>query len=414
LTALPLYEMVETLIRMFELTLKKGEWAFIQGFLDQVLAFSQKERGEIERFLEWWHKSGKNCSIQMPEDVDAAKVLTIHKSKGLQFKVVILTFCNWELDHNPLFDNIIWCESEKPPFNMLKCLPVKYTGALSDTLFGREYFEEKIKTAIDNLNLLYVAVTRAREQLFISGCLPVENSKKEMPFKTVSDLLFQVMSRYVDPEPSSQYQFLDLNQHWDPANAVFEAGTKIKKQASAAIQDNRSPLINFISTDWRKRISIKYSSREYTDEPGTREEKIKFGKLVHRILAQTRIHSDLPKILKEFYYEGIIDSGELKTLQNKLKIVFENEQLRDWFSDRYKIKIEAPVLQPGGGVLRPDRVMIDGDKAVALDFKTGKSGYADHTQVREYMFLLREMGYEQIEGYLLYLDNLEIVKVDNL
>ncbi len=414
LVALPLYELAEALVRMFGLQKMQGEWPFLQAFLDLIVAYAQKERGEVKGFLEWWQKTGKTCSIQMPDNMDAAKVLTIHKSKGLQFKVVIIPFCNWNLEHNPVFDNIIWCEADQPPFNSVKRMPVKYGTVLKDTLFRKQYYEEKVRSAIDNLNLLYVAVTRAREQLYISGCAPSTKTNGENSFKTVSDLLFTSFNQLQLPPARANYQFLDFSQYWDPAKAVFEAGIIDKKPSVNAHKEPEEPLTKFISEDWRNRIAVKFSSHALVDESGDRAQKIRYGKLVHYLLSKVDTYQDVPKVIREFYYEGTINSEEMKILEEKLATLFTDTQIKEWFSGKYQIKTEAPVILPDGTTMRPDRILVTGDKAIAIDFKTGQKKPSDLKQVEAYKILLTRMGYKRVEGYLLYLDDITYLKVEEI
>lgn len=411
LKALPLYELSEMLIRMFRLETMRGEWMFLQAFLDLVLEFSRKERGDLDKFLDWWENTGVSRSIQLPEEVDAARILTIHKSKGLQFKAVIIPFCSWDLDHNPSFDNIIWVSSDRQPFNMLSRLPVKYTSALSESLFSREYYGEKLRCSIDNINLLYVALTRAEDALFISACLPSPNRMEEGQVKNASDLLLQVFSETAIIESSSGYETIPLNQYWNPSENVFKAGALVSQSDKRQAREETEPLDAFLSSDWRKKISVRFSAKDRLEGMEAKQEKIRYGKLIHRMLARAKTMQDLSKILKEYYFEGFLSQTELVELENKMNKVFENEQARDWFSGRYRVKTEASTLQPGGGMRRIDRAMILDDQAIAVDFKTGMKNPGDWKQVGDYAALLKDMGYQKVEAYLLYLDEVEVIRV---
>lgn len=409
--ALPIYEMSEKLIRMFDLQEMKGEWVFLQAFLDTVLEFSQKERGDLAKFLSWWEATGAKRSIQLPEEVDAARILTIHKSKGLQFKAVIIPFCNWDFEPNASFDNIIWAKPGKEPFNILSRLPVKYASNLADSLFSREYFEEKLKSSIDNLNLLYVAMTRAESALFIYGCAPSDKQQAEGKIKNASDLLFHILNEGGDEATHPDFQTMELNQHWNPSESLFEAGQMHIVGDARASSGDAVTFNKFLTRDWRKKISVKFTSKEFSGGSGPNQEKIRYGKLVHRMLAQAKTLYDLPKILREYYFQGYLSQDEMSELEIRMNSIFENPQAREWFSGDYIVKTEASTLQPGGVMRRIDRTMIRDGMAIAVDFKTGKRNPADKRQVEDYIELLREMGYKKVDGYLLYLDEVEVVKV---
>jgi ATP-dependent helicase/nuclease subunit A len=161
LCMMQVYEIVEELVHMFSLDVPD---AYLQRFQDAVLEFSLKEKGGIRSFLEWW-KKGK-FTVVLPENQDAIRIMTIHKAKGLEFPVVIIPFADWEFSSGP--SDIIWVKPEEEPFNEISYLPVSYTAGLKDSIFAEDYQREEALTAIDNLNLLYVAFTRAKHRLYVN------------------------------------------------------------------------------------------------------------------------------------------------------------------------------------------------------------------------------------------------------
>ena len=191
------YELTEQIINDFSLHNVTSETAYIHSFLDQVLDFTYREGGNISLFLQWWEQTGRFLSIQMPEEVDAVKLFTIHKAKGLQAKVVIMPFCYWGLDHTSSFDNVIWCKDRSGIFSHLQFYPVKYTQALQDTWFRLDYYLENLKAVIDNLNLLYVAFTRAEDELYAFCPEPSFDKKGNYKIKYVSDLLYRINCEYI-------------------------------------------------------------------------------------------------------------------------------------------------------------------------------------------------------------------------
>src|SRR5690606_7725756 len=161
LKKLPLFELAETLMRIFGLGNDQGEVAYLQAFQDLLLEFSARERNDLGMFLEWWEVNKDKKSIQISGGVDAVQILTIHKAKGLQFKVVLIPFCAWNVDHDGFLAPTLWVKSDHPPFNRASHLPVKYSSTLEETYFSQDYQQEKLRVYLDNLNLLYVALTRA-------------------------------------------------------------------------------------------------------------------------------------------------------------------------------------------------------------------------------------------------------------
>lgn len=186
LRKLSLYELTETIIEIFELGNVNGELPYLQTFQSLVLDFYARERNDVSAFLEWWEENKSKKSIQVSGEVDAVQIFSIHKSKGLQFKYVIIPFCSWEVDHSHGKAPNLWVKTGEVPFRENTCVPVKYTSALKETIFVEAYEEEKTRAYLDNLNLLYVAFTRAEVGLFITAPHPTASRSKG----TVAHLLF--------------------------------------------------------------------------------------------------------------------------------------------------------------------------------------------------------------------------------
>ncbi|MFH2094838.1 MAG: UvrD-helicase domain-containing protein [Bacteroidota bacterium] len=186
---LPLYELCERIISIFGLSDRHAETAYLTGFQDIIHRFTCDKSTGIAEFLEWWDDAGVRKTLSLPEEADAMRILTIHKSKGLEFRAVIIPFCNWDIDdsrHRP----VIWCKPSCEPFNQLEIVPVDYSKNMTQTIFNRDYLEEKTLNYIDNLNMLYVAFTRAREALVTISPLPEKDD-----IKTAGDLLFRSVKK---------------------------------------------------------------------------------------------------------------------------------------------------------------------------------------------------------------------------
>ena len=406
----PLYEVIETLIQTFNLQEISGEYAYLQAFQDIVMEYGKKERADIASFLVWWEEQGYNNAVQLSDDTDAMKILTIHKSKGLQFKMVVIPFCDWRIDHDPVQNNTLWCCADLPPFNEIPYLPLKYSGSLKETIYRESYYEEMIKAYMDSLNLLYVAFTRAEEGLIAFGELPKIDKGGEVRIKRVSDLLFQYLSAEIQATARGAY----FKQFWNSDSNTFELGelaTKIKELFPA--ESNIISLQSYPSLSWRNRLSIKPRAKNFFLEQETATvEKINYGLLMHEILAEVIEADDLRKITRQYFFEGLISGEEEEVLYNKLKVVLSHPQVKGWFGPAWEVKTEMPVLPQSGRINRLDRVMIKGNNAIVVDFKSGAVQEKHKIQVRHYAGLLRRMGYSTVEGYIVYLDPVEVVSVE--
>lgn len=409
LTSLPLYEVVEVLVRVFDLQDLSGEYAYMQAFQDTVLEYSKNENADIASFLKWWDEQGQDTTVQISDTTDAMKIMTIHKSKGLQYKVVVVPFCDWKIDHDPTQNNTLWCCSDLPPFNEIPYLPLKYSGSLKSTIYQESYYEERVKAFMDALNLLYVAFTRAEENLWVMGELPKKNKNGVMSVQRVSDLIYT----YFDTTLEHHAGTVDLQQYWDSENNVFSFGElHPAKYGSENQMPNIVSLARYSSFAWRERIAIKPRQRNFLLEEGTpMVQKINYGLLMHEILAEIRLKDDLPMVIRQYIFRGMLSKEEAEVLEEKLEKVLEHPEARGWFEEGWEVKTEVPVLPLSGKLNRLDRVMIKGKNAVVVDFKSGGVQEKYKSQVRRYAQLLKDMGYAPVEGYVVYLEPVMIVNV---
>lgn len=221
---LPVYELSDKLIQEYDLYDNPAQAPFIQAFQDILLQYTRREATDVRSFLSWWDEAKDKKFMTMPDNQDAIRLLTIHKAKGLEFKAVIIPFCDWPLAKD---GRILWCKSEDEPFNSLELIPLKFETALRNTVFVKDFLQEKILSYIDNLNLLYVAFTRACKTLFIYTPQQQKNS-----FTGIRNLIHNVYNQPVQAEPGdsfspSGHSYIDLQKYWQPDISRFESGSLI-------------------------------------------------------------------------------------------------------------------------------------------------------------------------------------------
>ncbi|MDN5202983.1 UvrD-helicase domain-containing protein [Fulvivirgaceae bacterium BMA10] len=404
LNQLPLYELVEQLVQSFDLINLRDQHAYLHAFQDVVLEYSRNEKGDISSFLEWWKDNAHDKTIKVSEELNAIQIMTIHKSKGLQFKAVILPYCDWSLDHDARKNNIIWCEAPSAPFNELKYVPLRYSTKLSKTVFRRNYYEELIQTHIDNLNLLYVGLTRAEDTLFAFGKASKSKQRTNGSFSDVSALLHHVLSKKNEDFPGE----------WDAERNCYEYGAfENITVKSKGTHSSSLTLKKYISKSWRSRLTIKQHGADFfRAELPEKSKKINYGLLMHELLAQIKHKKQLSEVLDTMSFSGEIDADIREKLNVDIQKLFENQVVNEWFTTDWLVKTEVPVLPKTGELRRLDRVMLKGDNAIIIDFKTGEKKKQDELQVRQYINLLKEMEYTSVEGYLLYTDVVEVVAIE--
>lgn len=402
LKSLPVFELTEKLIQIFSLHLLQSEIPYLQAFQDLVHGFGNDKSSDISSFLEWWDEKGISKTINISLQQDAMRVLTIHKSKGLEFKAVIIPFCNWPIDHDSKKMNILWCKPDAEPFNKLGLLPVKYSRDLANSYFSKEYYIEKIHAYIDNINLLYVALTRAENILHI-----IAPSPKKEGIGTVADLLFHSIVNYYENDNCKNKNYVKLGEFWNKDEFQFTLGTfkkcedsdKSKKQTTEGLK-----LINYPTFDVHENLKLRLHSRHFFDN----EKKINYGTIIHDVFKNIKTISDVDIALQQMVTEGRINSTEKDNLKTRIDLLLIKPEVQEWFNDTWIIKAEQAILIPDGKIKRPDRVMVKDNRAVVIDYKSGSKQPEHEEQVKEYVALLNEMGYSDVEGYLWYLHSNEL------
>jgi ATP-dependent helicase/nuclease subunit A len=404
LIKLSLFELTETLIEIFEIGTAGEELAYIQAFQDLVLEFSQQEKNDLASFLEWWDENRKKKSIQVGGNINAASIHTVHKAKGLQFKFVIIPFCTWKLDHE--IPPLLWCKTDHEPFHKLGHVAVKYGKGLEKTFFAADYKNEFAKAHLDNLNLLYVALTRAEEGMIVFAPKP---AKADVPPKTVGDLLFHTINTSA------------LSKQFNTETQTLEIGKLDALHAQdEQLAANQFKLARYATSDWRRKLVIKREGALFfqPDQSETRH-RINHGLLMHKALSMLRTKEEVPLVLHQLNAEGVVSIELLNVLSEKLSSMLAHPVIGNWFSNEWQTKAEVSMITQDGKLPRPDRVIsktmmhkgMEKQKAIVIDFKTGVKAQRDRKQVEDYAYTLSLMGYFDVEAYLLYLENMEVVPV---
>lgn len=405
-----LYELTEALFRLVADHISPSEQAFAQAFLDKVAEFTQKERADLNEFLKWWDESGCQQTIAAPEGQNAVRILTIHKSKGLGFKAVVLPFCGWELDHK-WHAPTLWCQPKEAPFNQLPLVPIRYGKGLSMTHFATDYFQERLNAYMDNLNTLYVGLTRAKEELVLFAPKPkaASKGKKEETLSSIGDLLWRSLQLTVAHTREGE-ALESLPAHFDLEAGRFEWGdwwTTTQKHNEQTVEE--IPMARIVSISPDERLHLRLHGKSYFFDNTRR----KHGTLMHEVLSRIRTVDDIRQAVEGYRMEGVINHEESTLLVDKLSRLLDTPEATEWYDGRYRVLNEVEILFGSGLAKRPDRVMLRGDEVVVIDYKFGQRKLKAHqAQVREYLRLIREMGYKTVSGYIWYVElgKIETVK----
>ncbi|MDH5399418.1 MAG: UvrD-helicase domain-containing protein [Cyclobacteriaceae bacterium] len=385
--SLQLYELIEELIRCFNLQNLIGEKAYLESFQDLVLQYVSSASGDLHTFLSWWDDEGVDSNLVLSGELNAIRILTIHKSKGLQFPVVIIPFCEWPLDHPPRFSPTIWVHSGRPPYAEWPFLPVKYGKKLEDTYFEGDYLEEKRRVLVDNLNLLYVAFTRPENELFVFS----NYSSNQKNMGNISDVLYLVLKS----ELAEKENFY-LAERGAPGNFVSQPKS-----------ENKLVVEHFASGQWNEKVRIATRSGLHPEIV----KKIVRGEVIHEILARIESVSAIHKPIEEMVKSGRISLSESDDYRIALDEIFTNEKVREWFSVKGLSRSECTLFDGAGNIKRPDRVIETSSHIIVIDFKTGVSENSHHQQINAYIDILKKLTGKITKGYLMYTQPFEIVEI---
>ncbi len=397
-----LFEAIEHIIDFFDLGSYRYNVAYLSTFQDYVTGFMGSKNSDIPAFLEWWETTGANKSVILPANEDAIRVLTIHKAKGLEYKVVILPFLSWEMDHPPHNHPFLWLKPSVAPFDELGIVTVKYGKDLTETIFADNYKEEKYSVYLDNLNLLYVALTRAKDAIFGFA-----------PEKTGTDnTIAGVMKRALLPADSDQEQVTSgIKKYFNKEKGLFEFGEiPVNKENNSEKADLSVP--EYPVNHNMRSLKLKLHGENYfSAESKIIRERINYGKLMHEVFEGINSVDDIPDAVRRLVLEGKLPENESDAMTEKINGLISEPGIADWFNKENEVFTEAGILLKTGELRRPDRVIFKEGKTIVVDFKFGEEHDRYTDQVNQYRRLLGAMGYANIEAYIWYVDKNKTVSV---
>jgi ATP-dependent exoDNAse (exonuclease V) beta subunit len=423
LKKMPLYELTEQLIYIFGIDALKGEVSYLEAFQSMVLNFSRRYAADLNTFLDWWEEKGYKEKLQVPEDYNAIRIVTIHKSKGLEFKAVILPFCDWEIDASSsgLKKNYLWPSPKEEGLDQLQYVPVNYKKDLAQTIFAEEYYTEQFHNYVDNLNLLYVANTRA-EEILISYAPVSEDKEGELYYKkkdgisTVGELmhfLFENNKQLTDQSEKTKPFINELNEYWDNEHLVFEWGELKRNSEKQSHPEEHIILENYPVYKKIPQLKLNYNHEEYfNDAPDLFEGTVDQGKLMHQIFEYIHKKEDIASAVEKAYLEGKLNRSEKEALEKRIKNLVEDERVSRFFDGGWKILTEREILLPSGQRERPDRVMINEGETIVMDYKFGQKKQKKYSnKVKDYLKQLKEMGYPEPKGIIWYVYQMDVINV---
>ena len=409
LLSLPLFNLATRITQSFGIDKIESELVYLGAFLDMVLQYGKDEAGGISGFLDWWEMSGSEKTISLPEGQDSITILTVHKAKGLEYHTVFVPFCDWETVPQGNKAPYLWCQPKLEPFNLLDLVLVKYGNNLQRSIFSEAYFKEMLYSSVDNLNLLYVAFTRAINSLIV---FCPYTPKLTRPYKSISSLLQGIVENPPLLDSIDREKYIDLAATWNPETKGFEYGNLKNVLYSSKQSSGKRKLSSFRLQGGDERLKLRIHSEDYFDLYNNEKSgRVGYGKLLHELFENISTVADVERALKRMVSEGKLDSKIAKEYQQLILELLASEPYNNWFSGNWKVLNERDILRGDEHRHRPDRVMINGNEVILVDYKTGGKSDRHISQVKGYMKDFEKMGYITQKGYLWYLNENELIEV---
>lgn len=430
----PLFDLVAFIIKNLKLDQDPNELGFITSFLDNVQEFGNNDGiGDINSFLTYWEEELMNKRIAISEQVEGIRVLTIHKAKGLEYPVVILPYANWELYETKGTRTTLWLE------NKLSDTPnicFSNLSSLKNSLYDVEYSNEVLQQYVDNLNLLYVALTRPKYAISIIG--HIKSAKEEpniFPIDNVTKFIYSALQSnkllkegLVPQNQKSQNDILDAqrtNVYYHILPTLMSDDKSSNKNSSALEDNQKEPLYTKenpkqipISSGFNG-AKLRYSQTKQAEDyikamleakTQTLTPRMK-GIILHNLLSNIILINDVQKALEISMTKGEISQENREFFENIINDMLLLKEAKDWFSDKYEVFNELDIVLKADGNIttkRPDRLMIDkANGVIIVDYKFASSKtnlnlYSN--QISDYKYLISNMGYTNIKSYLWFVN----------
>lgn len=427
---------------------RKAEFAYIAAFQDALLDYCARNNPSLQGFIDWWEAHKEILAITSAPSSDAVTVMTVHKSKGLEWDCVHVPFATWNMsrDNNRLWLDLAGLKGISPDLRppMLLTNTSSLFG-LEGSPFKEQYDLDQAGQISDNLNITYVAFTRAGRELCVFSRLSKPTKKSgEHPVGVGTDIM-NALSQPADSVEMASPVLADLSVHFDPAGRLFVYGSPTRKKEEAdkdkKEEKNASgpaaPRFGNVAytvvcrDDTRELVSVDDAMAEHIDIGGEEEKEVTDlppettalmteaaarGNNLHSILASMETEADFDRAFRRLNASMHLGETEAGEYREVLARAFESagDTARSWFAPGCRVLVERSIYVPGiDETFRPDRIVVhpDGHTSV-VDYKfTSEPRRKHREQVANYVRLLSSMGYRDVSGYLWYPELRKIIKI---
>ncbi|MEP3208818.1 MAG: UvrD-helicase domain-containing protein [Maribacter sp.] len=377
------YDTFEYAIKQFDLAPQSD--AYINFFMDTVFDVEQREGTGITVFLSYWQKKGEKLSVAAPSGINAIQIMTIHKSKGLEFEIVIYPYAHSKIYNDK--DAKLWLPFEGEAIAGFDEVLINKKQEVINYSSTAEhlYLAENNKLELDAFNVLYVALTRAVKALYVITIAETASKKSDTP-KNYGGLFVH---------------FLEEKGLWEEGKRLYQFGALDFQQQNIITKRQEGIAYQY---SYKERDSFKIIANSGALWDTTKETALSKGNLIHAIMGLVESEKNIENALATVQRNGDITEEEIDPLRNMVLQIIYHPRLQSYYATGNTIKNESDIITKNGSILRPDRVVINGNKATIIDYKTGKRDVRYKDQIDSYALALEEMGYSIKNKIIIYIN----------
>ena len=424
-----LYDVISQICKSYNFNILED--VFLQYFMNTVYEWQSHHTAGITDFLEFWDKKKEKLSVQITGDLDCVNIMTIHKAKGLEFKVVLYPYADTQLSSSHGFtQSDIWIQCADNQYTKdIPYLDAFLLKLSKDKLAGTEFEplleKEESKTMLDVLDIMYVAMTRAKNMLFVytndkkpsngynlftdffADSLDIQHVKTSDDDSDFDDYFVKNDEfEIVEGEKTTSYNYGDLDSE------ILTIKGKAKKDGETKILELKEGEKAPKTLNWSDKLKVEADPTMIWAEKGTFMPE-EWGSLVHQILSKIKTIDDAERALRPYVNDGTIDEEQAAKLLETFRKVTEIHELKPAFEDDAIVKNEMDIHTYDGRIIRPDRYAETKNGTILIDYKTGKAHEEYYNQLRDYMSAIIQMNpMQQIRAFLVYIgEEVKVVEV---
>ncbi|MGA0556602.1 UvrD-helicase domain-containing protein [Larkinella sp. VNQ87] len=420
LQQLSLYELAEKLADYFDLYDHERDSAYLFRFMDEVLSYTSRYSSHLSDFLTYWQTAQEKVSVSAPPDQDAVTIQTIHKSKGLEYPVVIIPFADWSF--KPRNNETMWADlgslgeleeltvpgSTRTESRRLQTATITLRKDLDDTPLSAQYRDELYRTFVECMNLVYVAFTRPTDRLYIIAAKQDYSPNKEEGFKNAGGIDFWLYTYLND---------LRGNCCWDDEKRSYSLYDYLTKPAGNHETANNSIPFSVFMNNREGSRPLRLRRIERTFDPVVFEKNRAWWQKVCTALTMIQTPDDVEKTVLRLVAEGQLRASEQDALRSALGTLLSHPDLRPLFEPAHRADQNRRILVnkgPDSNPQRsgPNRVVYFPEKIVLVSYLTEAPDESQRAKMQSFLKLYRQMGHSETEGWLVTVPDAGILKIN--